>query len=139
MSPEQGIKQINEAQWELMEGSLNLFVTDAQGRRVIAWLTRRPHYCDRGHIQLNIDMPGAVPGVPELDAADSFPRYFFGFEEADRHTRAFLKWRIWKTRTAAAESIQGFWDNPGLRESMLEIWNTGERAEMMMINRGSRE
>lgn len=132
MTREQGIRQIDEAQWELMDGSLNLFVQDAQGRRVHAWLTRRPHYCDRGHIQLNIDMPGTVAGIAELDDADSFPRYFFGFEEADRHTRAFLKWRIWKERTAAAASVQAFWDKPELRESMLQVWNTGERAEKMI-------
>jgi hypothetical protein len=47
---------------------------------------------DRGHIQLMIQ------GIHDLDDADSFPRYFFSFKEADAHTRAFLKWRLWKKR-----------------------------------------
>ena len=34
-----------------------------------------------------------------LDDADSFPRFFFSFREADEHTRTFLKWRLWKERT----------------------------------------
>jgi hypothetical protein len=60
---------------------------------VHAWLALRPVYCDRGHIQLCID------GPLYLDHADSFPRYFFSFEEADAHTRTFLKWRLWKERS----------------------------------------
>jgi hypothetical protein len=54
---------------------------------VHAWLALRPVYCDRGQIQLGID------GPLNLDAADSFPRFFFSFKEADEHTRTFLKWR----------------------------------------------
>ena len=100
MDREQGLKQINEAQWKMDgAGCLNLYVNDKEGQTVYAWLTRRPHYCDRGHIQLNID---AMLG---LDSADSFPRYFFSFEEADRHTRAFLKWRLWKERTHSEGEI----------------------------------
>jgi hypothetical protein len=59
---------------------------------VHAFLTLRPAYCDRGHIQLLIE------GI-DLDGADSFPRFFFSFREADEHTRTFLKWRLWKERT----------------------------------------
>lgn len=68
-------------------------VRDAENSVVVAWLQIRPAYCDRGHIQLNID------GPLQLDSADSFPRYFFSFIEADAHTRAFLKWRLWRERT----------------------------------------
>jgi hypothetical protein len=42
-------------------------------------LSLRPVYCDRGHIQLCID------GPLDLDACDSFPRFFFSFREADEH------------------------------------------------------
>jgi len=91
---DEGIRQIDDAQWEPDEvHCLNLHVTDQKGRPVHAWLSLRPHYCDRGHVQLLID------GHLELDYADSFPRYFFSFNEADEHTRTFLKWRIWKERT----------------------------------------
>lgn len=62
------------------------------GLEVTCYLSLRPHYCDRGHIQLFID------GDLSIDGADSFPRYFFSFKEADEHTRTFLKWRLWQHR-----------------------------------------
>ena len=91
MNREQGLKQIDDAEWYLCEhGTLNLYVRDAEGRGVHSWLSLRPSYCDRGHIQLNIE------GPLSLDEADSFPRFFFSAAEAKRHTKDFLKWRLWK-------------------------------------------
>ena len=92
---QEGLKQIEEAKWKKdpKHDVLNLHVTDLDGNLVHAWLSLRPHYCDRGHIQLMID------GQIEIDSADSFPRFFFNFQEADTHTRLFLKWRLWKERT----------------------------------------
>lgn len=93
MNKAQGIKQIDEAKWSKDEyGTLNLHVTTAKDQSVHAWLALRPVYCDRGHIELNID------GPLDLDSADSFPRFFFSFVEADVHTRLFLKWRLWEHR-----------------------------------------
>ena len=90
----EGLRQIETAQWTKDEyGQLNLHVHTPEGHRVHAWLSLRPVYCDRGHIQLNID------GPLSLDGSDSFPRFFFSFREADEHTRTFLKWRLWKERT----------------------------------------
>lgn len=94
MTQEEGLKEIEDAQWSKDSyGSLNLHVSDDKGRPIHAWLSLRPHYCDRGHIQL------MVSGDLELDSADSFPRFFFSAEEAKLHTKTFLKWRIWKHRT----------------------------------------
>jgi len=94
MDREQGLYEIDNASWLKDEySSLNLHVHDQQGRQVHAWLSLRPVYYDRGHIQLCVD------GPLKIDGADSFPRFFFSFREADAHTRAFLKWRIWKERT----------------------------------------
>jgi hypothetical protein len=90
---EEGLRQIAEARWKKDEfGCLDLWVNTADGAPVHAWLQLRPTYCDRGHIQLNID------GRLGLDGADNFPRYFFSFGEADEHTRTFLKWRLWSER-----------------------------------------
>ena len=98
MEREAGLKQIDEAEWVEDEfGILNMHVTmNLPGKGewdVLAFLSLRPTYCDRGHIQLNIE------GPLNLDHSDSFPRFFFTFEEADHHTRTFLKWRLWKHRT----------------------------------------
>lgn len=92
MTREQGVTEIDKAQWKKGDSCLELRVHDEKGRVVDAWLQLRPPYCDRGHVQLNIS------GPLELDDADSFPRYFFSFGEADTHTRLFLKWRLWKER-----------------------------------------
>jgi len=93
MNIEQGIQEIEHAEWQLDQYRvLNLYTHTEDDRKIHSWLTLRPEYCDRGHIQLNID------GPLHLDGHDSFPRYFFSFEEADKHCRTFLKWRVWKYR-----------------------------------------
>lgn len=47
-----GIDEINAAKWEKdQHGCLNLFVHDRHGEQVHCWLSLRPNYCDRGHIQ----------------------------------------------------------------------------------------
>ncbi|HYX39971.1 MAG TPA: hypothetical protein VE954_43295 [Oligoflexus sp.] len=94
MNRDEGLQEIDEAQWEKDDyKTLNLYVHTRDDRKVHAWMLLRPPYCDRGHIQLCID------GPLNLDGHDSFPRYFFSFEEADTHCRTFLKWRLWQHRT----------------------------------------
>jgi hypothetical protein len=98
---EDGLRQIDGAKWERDEyNCLTLRVTTNDNWPVQARLTMRPPYCDRGHIQLNID------GPLDIDGADSFPRYFFSLPEADAHARNFLKWRLWKQRTVPEETIR---------------------------------
>ena len=87
-----GVEEINKAEWVEREGFWYLNVFDQNGLPVECYLERRPPYCDRGHFYLKID------GRLNLDDQDGFPRYFFRFEEACRHARDFLKWRIWKVR-----------------------------------------
>lgn len=91
---DEGLRQIETAKWVKDQyGALNLDVRTPTGDPVRAWMSLRPAYCDRGHIQLNIDGPLG------LDGHDNFPRFFFSFAEADHHTRTFLKWRLWRERT----------------------------------------
>lgn len=129
MTREEGLMQIDMAEWQMDKTTayLKMTVTDANDQPVECWLHRRPPYCDRGHIGLQVFVKQIG-----LDDADSFPRYFFSFEEADRHTRTFLKWRLWKERTVPASSTETYWRNPALRETMCKVWNTGERAERLV-------
>lgn len=86
----QGKHEIDSAEWKWDGYDLVLVVKDQSGLDVKCFLSRRPNYCDRGHFHLLVD------GRFSLDSADSFPRYFFSFDEADKHTRDFLKWRLWQ-------------------------------------------
>jgi len=107
MNRQEGIKQIDEAQWKGYDGyCLGLHVETSDNRPVHAWLALRPVYCDRGHIQLIID------GPLDLDSADSFPRYFFSFDEANWHTRTFLKWRLWKERVHSDAEMRSAFEGP---------------------------
>ncbi len=64
---------------------LNCYVGD----RLTAWLQQRPAYCDRGHFMIECNLP-------DLDAFDSFPRYYMSKDVAIAETEAWLKWRLWK-------------------------------------------
>lgn len=58
-------------------------------QNVHAFIQKRPSYCDRGHWSFNAD------GVPFLDGADSFPRYFMGLDCAIREATEWLNWRLY--------------------------------------------
>lgn len=64
---------------------------NAQGK-MLAWITRRPGYCDRGHWAAHVE---AVPG---LDEQDEFPRYFMRKTTAQTELVEFLAWRLLKRR-----------------------------------------
>lgn len=57
---------------------------------VLAWLQRRPGYCDRGHWAAGVEC------VPSIDEADAFPRYFMRLETGKRELVEFLAWRLHK-------------------------------------------
>ena len=52
------------------------------------FLEKRPPYCDRGH------WVGKVQGIPYIDAADAFPRYYMDFERAKLELAEWLAWRL---------------------------------------------
>jgi len=59
--------------------------------QMVAWIEPRPSYCDRGHWKMNCELP-------DLDAADRFPRYYMNLNRAKEETEDFLRWRLWKIR-----------------------------------------
>lgn len=61
----------------------NLRIGDAH-----VWLAPRPAYCDRGHWHAN------VMGVPHIDEADAFPRYYMNLERAKLEMTEWLEWRL---------------------------------------------
>lgn len=66
-------------------GCLNLLDGNAH-----VWIERRPAYCDRGHFCAKVE------GIPDIDGADSFPRYFMDLERAKSEMREWLAWRLRK-------------------------------------------
>lgn len=109
-----GIEEIDKAQWSMGGYGWNMVVHDSLNRLVRCYLKPRPKYCDRGHLDLLID------GSMGLDEADSFPRYFFSFEEADIHCRNFLKWRLWKHRVHSHPIIPGMFDMASILNTLKE-------------------
>lgn len=55
---------------------------------VYVWITPRPRYCDRGHYQAGVD------GIPSIDAADAFPRYYMNLDRAKLEMEEWLTWRL---------------------------------------------
>lgn len=79
--------------WNLKFGAEMDFPDGRRFGPVHAWIGPRPAYCDRGHWQFNVD------GIPSLDHADSFPRYYMDLDVAKREAEAWLRWRIFKQRS----------------------------------------
>lgn len=70
--------------WELDEYECwNLHKGDAH-----VWIQSRPVYCDRGHYIAN------VMGIPTIDGADAFPRYFMNLDRAKVEMEEWLDWRL---------------------------------------------
>lgn len=81
--------------WKLDESqTLNLFVG-----KVHVWISARPDYCDRGHYQLNLS------GIPDIDGADMFPRYYMSFVTAMAEAERFLDWRLNKQSAEAGKAL----------------------------------
>ncbi len=51
-------------------------------------IQKRPPYCDRGHWIARVD------GIPSLDGADGFPRYFMNLERAKAEMTEWVAWRM---------------------------------------------
>lgn len=62
------------------------------GEFALCWIQNRPVYCDRGHYHAMIDR------IPGMDWQDGFPRYYFGWDHAEKELLAFLAWRLFKVR-----------------------------------------
>jgi hypothetical protein len=74
-------------------GGRDCFIASADGRPV-AYVARRPNYCDRGHWQVWLEFNA----FPDLDHQDAFPRYFMRAETAKQELEDFIRWRLWKIR-----------------------------------------
>ena len=67
---------------------------------VFAWIGPRPVYCDRGHWEFNVHT-----GVPGVDGADSFPRYYMRLNTALSEAGLWLNWRLYKQRVETPQPI----------------------------------
>jgi hypothetical protein len=92
-----GTKMDHKFEWKLAveHTGLEELYLDSE---MVAWLQPRPSYCDRGHWQVNVD-------VPNLDDADGFPRYYMKKDVAISETEAFLRWRLFKEGTPAPKGL----------------------------------
>ena len=80
----------DECGWNLTHiTELNLYGNKIVGE-VKLLIEKRPVYCDRGHLM------GKVFGLPSVDDADCFPRYYMSLEIAKKEMRDWLVWRLYK-------------------------------------------
>jgi hypothetical protein len=64
-----------------------------------AFISKRPSYCDRGHYSFNVD------GIPHMDGADSFPRYYMSLDVALREATDWLNWRMYNVPFNAKSTV----------------------------------
>ena len=86
-------RNMERAEWRLCsgyDGLLELYIDSV----MLAWINPRPHYCDRGHYQAQIEFS---PGNP-IDAADGMPCYYMRLDTAKQELIDKLLWRVCKIR-----------------------------------------
>jgi len=76
--------------WELI---------DTETDRMLGWVQNRPHYCNRGHWQAQVEL------IESLDDQDAFPRYFMRLETAKQEMIDFVRWRWLGIRAESVEHI----------------------------------
>ncbi len=74
---------------EGVDGPGNNQLNPAQDGDMLAWIAKRPHYCDRGHFLVNMELGG-------LDEADHWPNYYMSLRRAMDEAEDFLQWRLQK-------------------------------------------
>lgn len=79
--------------WDVSHREIYTLYDPVDKKKILAWIQARPSYCDRGHWVMNVD------SIPDIDFADSFPRYYMSLERAKKETIDFLKWRLLKIRS----------------------------------------
>lgn len=85
---------IEDAEWIESQEYSGLLDLRAGDGTLLAWIQRRPSYCDRGHYQGQLEYS---PGNP-FDAADGQPQYYMRLEVAKQELREKLLWRLCKIR-----------------------------------------
>ncbi len=92
---------IDRAEWRKnpgYDGLLELYIDST----ILAWVNPRPHYCDRGHYQAQIEFS---PGNP-IDSADGMPCYYMNLAVAKQECHAKLLWRVCKIRVDYSSFFQ---------------------------------
>lgn len=84
----------------LLEGAKSRWMVDLThhllviaGRQCFVWVEKRPDYCDRGRVSVNVT---SFHYSLHIDGHDSFPRYYFSlknmFEEMEAWMKARAQW-----------------------------------------------
>lgn len=61
--------------------------------KMIAWIERRPYYCDRGHYRAQVEVRGV-----HWDEMDGRLRYYMSLQTAKEEIITFVNWRLLKIR-----------------------------------------
>jgi len=66
---------------------------EIRGRECTIYMAPRPYYCDRGNWLAQLWADSGSSLARDLDDADGWPRYYFGFERAKLEIEAWMKKR----------------------------------------------
>lgn len=61
--------------------------------QLVAWIEKRPVYCDRGHYRAQVEVSGC-----SWDEADGRLRYYMMLEVAKQEIIRFVNWRLFQIR-----------------------------------------
>lgn len=86
-------ENIERAEWIESTGYDGLIDFKLDGV-LLAWIQRRPHYCDRGHWSGQLEFS---PGNP-LDFADGGAHHYMRRDVAKQELQEKLMWRVCKVR-----------------------------------------
>lgn len=85
---------IEDAEWIESKKYSGLLDLRAPDDTLLAWIMKRPSYCDRGHYQGQLEYS---PGNP-FDSADGGLHYYMRLDVAKQELREKLLWRLCKIR-----------------------------------------
>lgn len=94
-------EMIEDAEWIESKEYSGLLDLRAHDGTLLAWIQRRPSYCDRGHYQGQLEYS---PGNP-LDSADGGLHYYMRLDVAKQEIREKLLWRLCKIRARRPEGM----------------------------------
>jgi len=84
------VDAFREQMWVNLDDTEHRMTFEFRIDDVLLTIEPRPKYCDRGHWYAKVE------GIPGIDEADKFPRYYMDLSAAMDEMKSWLCWRLYK-------------------------------------------